>query len=302
MKPDLVIMAAGMGSRFGGPKQITPVDDAGQVILDYSAFDAVRAGFGRILCVVRRDTEADFREAVGNRLARGCDVYYAYQDAADLPAGFSVPEGRIKPWGTGHAVRACRAMLDRPFAVINSDDFYGPGAFRALAEHLTAPGPDNEHVLVTYRLRNCLTENGTVARGICDVDGEGQLLSVTERTKVSGPADAPSYEEDGVVTPLAPDTPVSLNTWGFRPSFVPQLEEEFERFLRRDVPANPLKAEFYLPFAVNDRLQAGELTVRAALTDETWYGVTYREDLPRLVQSLRALRESGLYPERLWER
>ena len=303
MKPTLIIMAAGMGSRFGGPKQITPVDEAGHVILDYSAYDAMQAGFGRIICVIKKAMEADFRQAVGDRIAAHCPLEYAYQELDDLPEGFEVPEGRVKPWGTGHAVRACRHLIGRePFAVINADDFYGRGAFEALCGFFAKPGPENRQCLVGYELKNCLTENGTVARGVCEVSAEGSLLGITERTRIQGPASAPSYTEDGETwIALPPETPVSLNTWGFRPGFMDALEDLFLDFLKKDMPQNPEKAEFFLPFAVNARLEAGLDSVEVVPTGETWYGVTYREDLPAVKAAIAAMKARGLYPAGLWE-
>ena len=298
MKPTLVILAAGMGSRFGGQKQITPVDDYGHAIIDYSAYDAVRAGFGRILCVIKEEHEAAFRAAVGDRIATYAAVEYAYQSLDDLPAGFHVPDGRVKPWGTGHALRACRDRLgDAPFAVINADDFYGAGAFTALVEFFKNAADAHEQCLVAYRLRNCLTENGTVSRGVCDVSPEGRLLSVTELLKVQGPSDAPCHTLDGEHwLPLAPDTPVSLNTWGFMPGFMDAVEEEFVAFLERVMPNDPLKAEFFLPSIVNARLHRGTDRVRVVMTDERWHGVTYHDDLAPLHDALGKLVAQGVYP------
>ena len=302
MEPVLVIMAAGMGSRFGGLKQMTAVDDAEQVILDYSAYDAVRAGFKKIVCVIKRELEADFRARVGDRIAGACDLRYAFQELGDLPAGYSVPAGREKPWGTAHAVRAARHEIDGPFAVINADDFYGRGAFRALYGFLSADGDERTHCLIAYKLRNTLTENGTVARGICTADEAGRLLTVTERLAIRGPADAPSYSEDGggSWTPLDPDAPVSLNTWGFRRSFLDVIEDRMSYFLENTMPQNPMKAEFFLPGVVNDALAAGTDQVALLHTDDVWHGVTYRDDLPALRQALAEMRADGVYPERLW--
>ena len=303
MEPVLVIMAAGMGSRFGGLKQMTAVDGAGQVILDYSAYDAVRAGFKKIVCVIKRELEADFRARVGDRIAGACDLRYAFQELDDLPAGRSVPADRQKPWGTAHAVRAARREIDGPFAVINADDFYGRGAFRALYDFLSADGDEHTHCLIAYKLRNTLTENGTVARGICTADDAGHLLTVTERTSIRGPADAPSYSEDGGGTwiSLDPDAPVSLNTWGFRRSFLDVIENRLSYFLEHTMPQNPAKAEFFLPGVVNDALAAGTDRVALLHTDDVWHGVTYRDDLPALRQALADMRAGGVYPERLWD-
>jgi len=303
MEPVLVIMAAGMGSRFGGLKQMTAVDDADQVILDYSAYDAVRAGFKTIVCVIKRELEADFRARVGDRIAAKCDLRYAFQELDDLPAGFSVPADRQKPWGTAHAVRAARKVIDGPFAVINADDFYGRGAFRAMYDFLAADGDEHTHCLIAYKLRNTLTENGTVARGVCTADADGHLLTVTEHTAIRGPAAAPSYSEDGGDTwiPLDPDAPVSLNTWGFRQSFLDVIEERMTNFLENTMPQNPAKAEFFLPGVVNDALAAGTDRVALLHTDDVWHGVTYRDDLPALRRALADMRAAGEYPARLWE-
>lgn len=302
MKPMLVIMAAGMGSRFGGLKQMTPVDGAGQVILDYSVYDALQAGFEKIVCVIKKEIEADFRQAVGDRIGRKCDLRYAFQDLHDLPAGFAVPAERAKPWGTGHAVYAARDLIDRPFAVINADDFYGRGAFEALARFFARDVDEHTHTLVTYDLKNTLTENGTVARGVCTADEAGYMTTVTELTAIQGPADSPSYTLDGGATwtALAPDTPVSLNTWGFHQSFLDAIGTELEKFLRQDMPKNPAKAEFFLPSVVNACLAAGTDRVKVTPTDEVWHGVTYRDDLPALQQALAAMKAAGRYPEDLW--
>ncbi len=302
MRPMVVIMAAGMGSRFGGPKQMTPVDGAGQVILDYSAYDALRAGFEKVVCVIKKDIEADFRARVGDRIGAKCDLYYAFQELGDLPAGFGAPAGRTKPWGTGHAVYAARDLIDRPFAVINADDFYGLGAFRALYDFLSGCEDDHTHALVAYALKNTLTENGAVARGVCAVDGMGYLKTVTELTAIQGPPSAPSYTADGggTWTALAPDTPVSLNTWGFHRRFMDAIGEDLERFLREDMPGNPEKAEFFLPGVVNACLAAGTDRVAVLPTDEVWHGVTYRDDLPALQKALADMCRAGIYPENLW--
>lgn len=303
MEPVLVIMAAGMGSRFGGLKQMTAADEHGHVILDYSVYDAVRAGFRKVVCVIKREHEADFRARVGDRIGKHCELRYAFQRLDDLPRGYAVPAGRVKPWGTAHAVYAARAVIDGPFAVINADDFYGRGAFEALYGFLASDGDERTHCLAAYKLKNTLTENGTVARGVCTADDSGYLLTVAERTAIRGPAEAPSYTEDGGVTwtALDPDAPVSLNTWGFRQSFLRRIEERLTDFLDRDMPAAPEKAEFFLPGVVNACLTAGTDRVRVLETDGVWHGVTYREDLPALVKALGEMRAAGQYPVRLWE-
>lgn len=302
MEPILVIMAAGMGSRFGGLKQMTPVDDAGCFILDYSVYDAVRAGFKKIVCVIKEEMEADFHATIGKRIGSSTELRYAFQKLDDLPGGHSVPAGRQKPWGTAHAVRAARHLIDGPFAVINADDFYGRGAFRALYDFLAADGNGHTHALIAYKLRNTLTENGTVARGVCTADEAGSLLTVTEHTCIRGPSDAPSYSEDGKKTwhPLDPNSPVSLNTWGFRRSFMDAIEERMTDFLENTMPENPEKAEFFLPGVVNHCLAAGTDRVTLLHTEDVWHGVTYKEDLPALKQALADMRAAGVYPEYLW--
>ncbi len=236
MKPALIIMAAGMGSRFGGLKQMTPVDDAEQVILDYSVYDALQAGFEKIICVIKKEIEADFRSRIGDRIAPHCDLRYAFQSLTDLPQGYAVAPERQKPLGTAHAVYAARQEIDCPFAVINADDFYGRGAFTALYDFLSQDGDEHTHGLVAYELKNTLTENGTVARGICTVDDDNYLLTVTERTAIRGPASSPAFTLDGgeIWTALDAEAPVSLNTWGFRKGFMDAIGEHLIDFLEKD--------------------------------------------------------------------
>ncbi len=302
MEPILVIMAAGMGSRFGGLKQLTPVDEAGQFILDYSAYDAIRAGFKRIVCVIKEEMEADFHSTFGQRIGSACELRYAYQDLADLPEGYTVPQGRQKPWGTAHAVRAARDLIDAPFAVINADDFYGAGAFQALYDFLSAPGDEHTHCLIAYKLCNTLTENGTVSRGVCTADEAGQLLTVTERTAIQGPAESPSFTTDGGATwtALPAEAPVSLNTWGFRRSFLEAIETQMPDFVQNTRPGTPEKAGFFLPGVVNVCLQQGTDRVALLHTNDVWHGVTYPQDLPALKLALEAMKAKGTYPENLW--
>ena len=302
MEPVLVIMAAGMGSRFGGLKQLTPVDEAGQFILDYSAYDAIRAGFKKIVCVIKKEMEADFHATIGSRIGSACQLRYAFQCLEDLPEGFTLPEGRQKPWGTAHAVWSARDLIDGPFAVINADDFYGRGAFKALYDFLANRGDEHTHALIAYKLRNTLTENGTVARGVCTADENGHLLTVTEHTCIQGPAHTPSHSEDGKITwhPLDPDAPVSLNTWGFRESFLEAIGARWGRFLSESMPQNPEKAEFFLPGVVNECLAAGTDRVTLLHTDDVWHGVTYKDDLPALKAALADMAQEGIYPKNLW--
>ena len=302
-KPTLVIMAAGMGSRFGGCKQITPVDDAGHIIIDYSIFDAMRAGFGRVICVIKPEMEADFRAAIGDRIAARVDLRYAYQTLDRLPEGFSVPEGRTKPWGTAHAAMCALDQVEGPFAVINADDFYGRGALAAGGAFLAATGDPDEHAMVGYRVENTLTENGSVSRGVCAADAEGYLVDIVERLRIESREGRAAYTEDGGETWTAiPDgTPVSMNLWAFRPGVVPAFGEGFRAFLTDTVPGNPLKSEYYLPYVPKALIASGRARVRVLPTDERWYGMTYREDIDAVRAAIADMKHRGVYPERLWD-
>ena len=300
-KPTLVIMAAGMGSRFGGNKQIAPVDDAGHIIIDYSIFDAVRAGFGRVVCVIKPEMEADFRRAIGDRIAGSVDLRYAWQTLDNIPSGFTVPEGRQKPWGTGHAVLCALPLVEGPFAVINADDFYGAGAFRAAGAFLSAGGDANEHAMVAYHIENTLTENGSVSRGVC-AGADGFLTDITERTTIEPREGGAAYTEDGGAswTFIPAGTPVSMNLWAFRDGARAAFPRMFEDFLRDTVPANPLKAEFYLPNVPKALIADGAGRVRLLNTDERWYGMTDREDAEKVRAAIASMKAKGLYPEKLW--
>ena len=300
--PKLVVMAAGMGSRFGGLKQIAPVDDAGHVIVDFSIYDALRAGFGGVVFIVKPEMEADFRATIGARVGERAPVEYAHQSLDALPRGFSVPEGRQKPWGTGHAVLCARECIDGPFAVINADDFYGRASFQAIYGFLTAPGDACEHAMVAYRLRNTLTENGSVSRGVCRVDADGYLSDLTERTRIEKRENAAAYTEDGGEHwhMLSGDEPVSMNLWGFKPSILPEMERRFEAFLREDRAKDPLRGEFYLPAVPDALIREGKACVRVLSTPERWFGVTYPGDLEAVRAAIAAKKESGEYPVHLW--
>ena len=303
-RPILLIMAAGMGSRYGGLKQMDPVGPDGETILDYSVFDARRAGFQRVIFLIKHEIEEDFRRLVGDRIAEHMEVSYAFQELDSLPAGFRVPEGRVKPFGTGHAVLCCRALIDAPFAVINADDYYGPHAFRQAYDALIRLQDDEKQrfLMVAYSLKNTLTENGYVARGVCEANPDGTLKAIHERTHIIASCDGPLYTEDGeTYRRLDPDSPVSMNMWGFTPSLTDALAERFPVFLERDLKSNPMKAEFFLPFVVNDLLEEGKAAVRMLKSEDRWWGVTYQEDKPQVKAALRALAEQGLYPAPLWE-
>jgi len=294
-------MAAGMGSRFGGLKQITPVDSQGHMIIDFSLYDAYRAGFRKIVFIIKHEIEEEFREKIGRRMERFFDVTYVFQQLDVLPDGFSVPEGRVKPWGTGHAVACLSGLVDGPFAVINSDDYYGPTAYRAMFDFLRQDLPETCYAMVSFPLRNTVSENGSVSRGVCRIE-DGLLRSVTERTQIVKRGDDAAYTEDGkTFVPLSGDTPVSMNFWGFRRGILDRLNRSFPAFLTEQLPTNPLKCEYALPTVVADQIAHGGATVRVLSTTDDWFGVTYPEDLPGVKDAIARLKAGGTYPDVLWE-
>ncbi len=300
-KPILAVLAAGMGSRYGGLKQIDPVGPDGAAILDYSLYDARRAGFETVVFIIKREIEADFKATVGARAARsGLEVRYAYQQLDALPEGFAVPEGRQKPWGTAHAVLcAADAIGGAPFAVINADDYYGPTGFGLVYDHLAHGMRGGQPwAMVGFLLKNTVSENGAVSRGVCVTDAQGRLVSVTERTRIEPYADGIHYTEDGGETwqDLSGDTLVSMNLWGFGADFLPKARAGFADFLCWNAAADPLKAEYYLPSVVSAALADGSAAVKVLPSPDKWYGITYREDKPGLMAALRAMHETGLYP------
>lgn len=303
-KPVLVIMAAGMGSRYGGLKQIDPVDEQGHIIMDFSIYDARRAGFEKVIFIIKRENETDFREAIGGRIENVMEVAYAYQDLHNLPEGFEVPQGRVKPWGTAHAVLSAKDEIDGPFVVINADDYYGREAFEKIYDYLQSHEDDGKYryAMVGYRLENTLTENGHVARGICEVNDRGELVSVTERTRIEKKGDGAAYtEDDGAVWNSLPSgTIVSMNLWGFTAGLIGEIEQGFAAFLESGLKENPLKCEYFLPAVVSGLLREDRASVAVLTTADRWYGVTYKEDKPVVEQAIRRLKESGLYPEKLW--
>lgn len=302
-EPILVIMAAGMGSRYGGLKQMDGVGPDGEVILDYSVYDARRAGFKKIIFLIKHEIEDEFRRRVGDRISRVMDVKYAFQELTRLPEGYVPPKGRIKPFGTAHAVLCCRELIDAPFAVINADDYYGPQAFQAAYDKLKNQKDDDKQrfFMVAYSLRNTLTENGYVARGVCEVSPEGILKDIHERTHIISSCDGPLYTEDGKTYHLLPaDAPVSMNMWGFTPSLLDELVKRFPIFLDNNLRENPLKAEYFLPFVVNELVDEGKAEIQVLRSEDRWWGVTYHEDKPQVQAALLALAESGLYPRPLF--
>ena len=300
--PALVVLAAGVGSRYGGLKQMEPVGPGGEAVLDYAVFDARRAGFSKFIFVLRKDIERDFRDVLGRRFEAHMDVQYACQELDMLPAGFGVPAGRTKPWGTSHALLCARGQIDRPFAVINADDFYGAESFGVLGRFLTQPPPaagPPRYAMVGFQLDRTLSEHGTVARGVCQTDAAGCLTSVEELTAIEkAPGGARNKEADGTWRNLTGREIVSMNCWGFTPALLDSLPPLFDDFLERH--RGHLKAEFYLPVAVNALIQARQASVQVLPTASHWFGVTYREDRPIVVESIRALVRAGAYPERLW--
>lgn len=304
MKPVLVVLAAGMGSRFGGDKQITPVDDRGHTIMDYSIYDAMRAGFSKAVIVIKRAFAEAFEKSIGARIAEVFPVEYAYQELDMLPAGFAVPAGREKPWGTAHATLAAKAYVDGPFCVINADDFYGFTAFQRACDFLAAPRPATEHAMVGYRIENTLTENGSVSRGVCAVDDAGKLTGVTERTYLLPAEGGARYSEDGgrSFTFIPRGTFVSMNMWCFGSTMMGEIEARFSAFLRENLPKNPLKCEYFLPLVPNQLIEENAAAIQVLDTDEKWYGMTYPEDLEKVVAAVAQMRRAGRYPEELWRK
>lgn len=300
-KPNLVILAAGMGSRFGGLKQITPVDPFGHAIIDFSLYDAYRAGFRKVVFIIKHEIEKDFKEFIGYRAEKYFEVEYVYQELANLPEGYSVPEGRVKPWGTGHATLSAIDAVDGPFAVINADDYYGPSAYEALYKFLSELDCDDEHAMVAYELRKTVTENGSVARGICQVEN-GYLTDVVERTRIEKRGTDGAYTEDGVTFhPLSGNTLVSMNCWGFGLSMMQELKNRFPAWLDENLKVNPLKCEYFLPFVANALIKANEGKIRILNCAETWYGVTYKEDMENVVSAIARMRAEGKYPEKMMD-
>ena len=304
-KPVLVIMAAGMGSRYGGLKQIDSIDAYGNKIIDYSIFDAVQAGFEKVVFIIKKAIEKEFRENIGDRIASHVKVEYVYQELDRLPAGYQVPEGRVKPWGTGHAILCCQDVIDGPFAVINADDYYGKSAFVSIYNQLSeiSDGEKYQYTMVGYRLYNTLTENGHVARGVCTISEDGKLVDIHERTRIEKQGDKAKFtEDDGKTwTELGEDTVVSMNMWGFTKSIIEELDQRFAVFLDKELPGNPLKCEYFLPFVVDELLKEYKAEVTVLKSVDRWYGVTYKEDKETVVNAIRELKKTGIYPEKLWE-
>lgn len=304
-KPVLVIMAAGMGSRYGGLKQIDPVDRDGDLIIDFSIFDAIEAGFEKVVFIIKKAIEKDFKEHIGYRMEKHIQVEYVYQENDKLPEGYEVPEGRVKPWGTGHAILCCKDVVDGPFAVINADDFYGKSAFKAIYAQLSSHGDEEkyQYTMVGYELYNTLTENGHVARGVCSMDENRKLMDIHERTRIEKHGEKAEFTEDDGATWefLPPGTVVSMNMWGFTPSILKELEKRFVPFLEKNLPVNPVKCEYFLPFVVDELLKEEKAEVTVLKSADRWYGVTYKEDKQMVMDALQGMKDRGMYPEQLWE-
>jgi len=304
-EPTLVVMAAGMGSRYGGLKQIDPIGPNGEIIIDYSIYDAVRAGFKRVVFIIKKELHETFKEVIGDRISKYIEVDYAFQELSDLPAGYEIPAERVKPWGTGHAVMSARKIVDGPFAVINADDFYGPGAFTALYDFLSTVDDDAKDVfpfaLAGYTVENTLTENGTVARGVCEIEN-GFMTNITERTKIKKFGEHAKFTEDDGATweDIAPGAIVSMNTWGFTSAMMGELEKRFGAFLDKALVENPLKGEYFLPSVVDALIKEGKASVKVLETGEKWYGVTYKEDRPGVQAAIGSMM-GAKYPAKLWE-
>ncbi len=304
-KPVLVIMAAGMGSRYGGLKQIDPVDGEGHIIMDFSMYDAKKAGFEKVVFIIKKENEADFKEAVGDRISQYMEVSYVFQEVDNIPKGYTVPEGRTKPWGTAHAILSCLQAVDGPFAVINADDYYGAEAFKLIYDYLASHKDDEKYryTMVGYKLGNTVTDNGHVARGICDMNAQGELVAIHERTRIEKRGGGIAYTEDDGATwvPVPEETIVSMNMWGFSNSILKELEDRFPAFLDRGLKENPKKCEYFLPAVVSELVEEDKATVAVLASADKWYGMTYKEDKPVVAAAIQEMKDRGLYPENLWE-
>ena len=304
-KPVLVVMAAGMGSRYGGLKQMDPMDQTGHVILDFSVYDAMLAGFEKVIFIIKKENEEVFKECVGDRIAKRMQVEYAYQELDALPDGFEAPEGRQKPFGTGHAVLCCKDKIDGPFAVINADDFYGRHAFQVIYDYLSQPktGEIYQYVMVGYIMENTLTENGHVARGVCQIDDEGHLVEIHERTRIEKRDGETAYTEDDGATwvTIPKGSTASMNMWGFEQNLLDELEKRFPAFLQENLEKNPLKCEFFLPSAVQQLMEEKKAVVTVLKSEDRWYGVTYKEDKETVMKAIADFKANGVYPDKLWE-
>ncbi len=303
-KPALVIMAAGMGSRYGGLKQIDSVDEQGHIIIDFSIYDAIKAGFQKIVFIIKKEIEEDFKKAIGNRIHHIDQVEFVFQEITKVAKSFLIPEGRVKPWGTGHAILCCKDTIKGPFAVINADDFYGREAFVKIYDFLSSKVEknDNRYAMIGYQLKNTLTEHGSVARGVCDVNEEGFLTKITERTKIEKTQEGAKYYDSQTDSweDISTDSTVSMNLWGFQANIMEELEIEFDTFLRMEISKDPIKGEFLLPTFVQHMIEADKAKVEVLHSKDQWFGVTYKQDKEVVLKEIAKLKEQGVYPESLW--
>lgn len=302
-KPVLVIMAAGMGSRYGGLKQMDPMDKDGHFIIDFSIYDAIKAGFSDVIFIIKKENETLFKETIGNRISKHINVQYVYQELSNLPEGFTIPEGREKPWGTGHAILSCKDKIKGAFAVINADDYYGQDAYKMMYQFLSNENHNETmYCMVGYSLENTVTEHGSVARGVCVVNDQNKLQNIEEHTQIEKREQGLAYTEDNGKNwiSLPANSIVSMNMWGFSKQFLEELEDTFPRFLAKYLPENPLKCEYFLPTVVDKLIQKNKVEVEVLLSSSKWYGVTYKEDKPFVMNAIQALKDQHLYPNKLW--
>lgn len=299
-QPTLVILAAGMGSRYGGMKQIDGVGNHGEPIIEFSIYDARQAGFENVVLIIKREHEEAFKQALTNKLEGKINVRFAYQDMCNIPEGFTVPEGRVKPWGTTHALLACKGIVDGPFAIINADDFYGRDAYKVIYDFLTTEVKDNQYAMVGYPCINTLTDNGTVTRGLCQEDENKCLTSIVEIQKIAKKDGHAVYEDNGEWKEISDTSLVSMNFWGFTPAIFKDMEEIFAKFLQEHLEENPLKCEHVIPTAVGTLVAENKCSVKMLSSKDAWFGVTYKEDKPNVMQKIQEMKDAGIYPDQLW--
>ena len=300
-KPALVILAAGMGSRYGGMKQIDGVGSHGEPIIEFSIYDAHEAGFEKVVLIIKKEHEAAFKAALTDRVSKGMEVVFAYQDMENIPEGFTVPEGRVKPWGTTHALLACKGIVNEPFAIINADDFYGKDAYKVIYKYLTEEISDDNYAMVGYLCNNTLTDNGTVTRAICERDDEDYLSKIVEIQKIARENGKPVYEKDGEWLPLDENALVSMNFWGFTPKIFEQCEPVFAEFLENNIELNPMKCEHVIPTAIGELVKQKVCSVKVLSSKDQWFGVTYAKDKPGVVEKIQKMKDEGIYPDILWK-
>lgn len=302
-KPVLVILAAGMGSRYGGLKQMDPVDDEGHAIIDFSIYDAWKAGFEKVVFIIKHEIEEDFKKMVGDPISKHMEVEYVFQELTNVPDGFDIPEGRVKPWGTTHALSCCKGVIDGPFMVINSDDYYGKSGYKLMYDFLTdTQDANNQYAMVAYELGKTLTKKGSVTRGVCKTNAEGYLEDIVERKTLVETAEGAAYSEDDGATfiPIDVMTPVSMNMWGFKKGVFDEFAAALDNFFTNEVQNNPMKSECLIPTEVDKLIKSGKASVKVLTSKDCWFGVTYKEDKPHVVENIKALKDAGEYPKKLW--